>query len=142
MENYKSPSVRRTPQCLVLQGFVTNIDKYDRISLQFLDDYESEHCIIKPITGKNVVSFTKSYLLKKDKSIFGNSPVSSDKQYFYVKTQGIKVGYIDEIPHPIIDLKQHKVELSVEIKKYDFHKNGKQTQGWYITLKKINLLEY
>jgi hypothetical protein len=118
-----------------LQGYFTKLE-YDRITLNFLDDYDSEQCNTK------TQLFTKSYLLQKEKNIVGNSPISYDKKYFYVKCKNNKIGYIDEVPHPLLDLNQHKVNLEVEVKKYDFYKDKQHMQGWYLNLKKASLLEY
>ena len=118
-----------------IQGYFTNLDNFNRITFIFLDDYESK------ISDKNQ-SFTKSYLLQKEKNIIGHSPISSDKKYFYVKCKNQKVGYIDSIPHPLINLRQHKINLEVELKLYDFYRAGVRTNGWYLDLKKASLLEY
>jgi hypothetical protein len=138
---------------VTLQGFFINLDKFDRMTLQFLDDYEdeknsssttgliSDNTILSYTQRKNNISFTKQYLIKKDKSLLGYSPISADKEYFYVKCRNIKIGYINDIPHPILDLKQHKVLITAEVKTYKFTKTGESHQGWYINLKKIELLE-
>jgi hypothetical protein len=130
---YKSPIVQKLTNSLYFQGFLTDIDKYGRLKVKFLDDYDS-------ISSK--LSFTKSYLLNKCKQIEGNNPLAENDTCFYIKSKGINVGYINNRPHPIIDLKQHQVQLQIEIKSYNFKKKDTQHQGWCIILKKIDLLEF
>ena len=129
---YKSPTVQKTSS-LYFQGFFVDIDKYDRIKVKFLDDYDD----ISPN-----LSFTKSYLLNKRKQIQGNDPLTENDTCFYIKSKGISVGYINNKPHPIIDLKHHKIQIQMEIKSYNYSKKNTTYQGWYINLKKIDLLEF
>jgi hypothetical protein len=128
---------------VTLHGFFTNLDKFDRMTLQFLEDYDTvaDNTILSYIQSKNIMSFTKQYLIKKNRSLLGYSPISENEEYFKVKCKGIKVGYIDGVPHPILDLKQHKVTITAVVKTYKFTKKNELNQGWYINLKKIELLE-
>jgi hypothetical protein len=130
---YKSPTVQKTINTLYFQGFLVDVDKYDRLKVKFLDDYGLD---------SNKLSFTKSYLLNKCKQVEGNNPLTENDTCFYIKTKGNNVGYINNKPHPIIDLKQHQVQLQIEIKSYNFKKKDTRHQGWYINLKKIELLEF
>ena len=137
-------SNRPRQQHINIQGYFTNLDQYDKMTLNFLDDYDQSDSTFKSIIKKKseIQSFTKSYLLQKEQTLPGNAPISSDKRFFYVKSKNKRVGYIDGIPHQLQRLKQHKVDLKIEIKTYNFNKNGNQVQGWYLELKKADLLEY
>ena len=127
---------------LVMQGFFTYYDDFNRAKLMFLDDYNNDNLLVK--------SFTKSFIINKSKNN-GNNPLSKDGECFFVKCKKGQVGLID-IPSsdahakprlvPIIELIQHKVECVVQINNYRFKKNGELIVGWNLKLSKIKLLEW
>ena len=119
---------------LVLQGFFISCDKYNRIKIMFLDDYECNEdntSLITNSTGKKI-SFTKSYMIKKSNPKNGKNPITDGNKCFNAKCGKIAVGFINNQPVALVDLKQHKVELDVEIKKYYFAKMGNVINGWNI----------
>lgn len=119
---------------LVLQGFFISYDKYNRAKIMFLDDYDH--------AGNNkTLSFTKGYLIQKAKPDNGKSPLTDCNSCFNVKYGNNKVGYIDDKPVPLLELKQHKVEIQVEINKYNFSLRGNVIRGWNIKMLKMSLLE-
>ena len=120
-----------------LQGYFTEyIDS--KAKLMFLDDYDS----------LNSLSFTKSYLTNKSEKIRGKAPINGD--YFTVNCGKICFGYIPDCDKtnlsvkiaPIEELRQHKVECVVELKKYNFKKNNNQIEGWNLKLISMTLLEH
>lgn len=119
---------------LVLQGFFIGCDKYNRIKIMFLDDYDN--------TTKNQdLSFTKSYITNKSTKKNGKSPISDNDTCFYVKYSNKSIGYINDEPVPILDLKQHKVEMIVKVSHYNFTKLSNEYKGWNINLIKMSLIE-
>lgn len=139
-----SPSVQKS-RYIYLQGYFISMDKYDRAKIMFLDDYELYDSTSKESGDKSEtklpISFTKSYLLKKNDRFSGNSPIIDNGTSFYIKCRKNKVGYKNNIPCHISELIQHKIEAHIEIKTYNFKKGDNRNQGWYIDLKKITLLE-
>lgn len=117
---------------LVLQGFFISYDKYNRAKIMFLDDYDNT--VGQP-------SFTKKYLIQKAKPDNGKNPLTDCNSCFNVKYGNNKVGYIDDKPVSLLELKQHKVEIQVEINKYNFSLRGNAIRGWNIKMLKMSLLE-
>lgn len=119
---------------IYLQGYFVEYNKYNRMKVMFLDDYEE----LEKIT------FSKSYLtqLCKSPSLPGNNPLTDDQKYFYVKCKKGQAGFINDKIAPIQDLLQHKIQINIVIGKYDFRKHGKRFQGWNIKPLKISLIEY
>jgi hypothetical protein len=132
---------------VVIQGFFTHYDDFNRAKLMFLDDYDEEDLSTK--------SFTKSFITNKSKNK-GNNPLSKDGDCFFIKCKKGQVGLIDS--HclennnnqtenklrlvPIIELIQHKVECVVQIYNYRFKKNDELIVGWNLKLLNIKLLEW
>jgi len=127
---------------LVVQGFFTYYDDYDRAKLMFLDDYNLQ---------SDSISFTKGFITNKSKNNNGGNPLSKDGECFFIKCKKGQVGLID-IPAsdgptkprlvPITELIQHKVECVVQVNNYRFKKNGELIIGWNLKLLKIKLLEW
>lgn len=124
---------------LVLHGFFICCDRYNRAKIMFLDDYDCND-VNKP--DVKCISFTKSYMLNKSTKKNGNSPLTDDNTCFNVKYGKNKVGFINNQPVPLLELKQHKVEIHVEIQNYNFIKMGNIIRGWNIKMLKMSLLEY
>jgi hypothetical protein len=122
------------PTQLVLQGFFVECDQYNRAIIMFIDDYDLDD------VGGQGISFTKSYILNKSNVKNGKSPLSNNTS-FKVKYGKNKVGFINNQPVPLLDLKQHKVEIQVEIQHYNFTKMGNVIHGWNIKMNKMSLLE-
>ena len=124
---------RRKTTTLLMQGFLIDYDRYNRVKIMFLDDYD--------VTDK--LTFTKSYITNKKTE--GTSPLSTDKKHFFVKCKAGAVGLI-ESPQiklvPIQELIQHKVECVVRVNEFKFYVNGAMQQGWNLQLKNIRLLEH
>lgn len=137
---------------LVLQGFFTYYDKYNRAKLMFLDDYDCDSVSLKHPECNKFALFTKSFIINKSNKTLGNSPLTTDKESFYVNCNKNQIGLIDcefiegvnPAPKlvPITDLLQHKVECVVKINNYNFKKNGELLIGWNLKLVKIKLLEW
>jgi hypothetical protein len=125
---------------LVLRGFFVSCDTYDRAKILFLDDYESNSFNKNPLVVDKQ-TFTKSYIMKKSTPVNGKNPLTDDNTSFYVKCKKGHVGYINKLPVPLLDLKQHKVEMDVEVKKYKFTKMGNTIHGWNINLCNMHLIE-
>ena len=125
---------------LVLHGFFVNCDSYDRVKILFLDDYDQESLNKNYLVGDKQ-TFTKSYIMKKSAPVNGKNPLTDDSTSFFVKCKKGQVGYINNLPVPLSELKQHKVEMIVDVKKYKFTKMGNTIQGWNVNLCKISLLE-
>ena len=123
---------------LILQGFFIECDKYNRVKIMFLDDYDGSY---DNGLKKKEMSFTKSYISKKSTLKNGKSPMSDDNTCFNVKYSKKNVGYINDEPVPLLDLKQHKVEMIVKVSHYNFTKLGNNFQGWNIKLIKMSLIE-
>jgi hypothetical protein len=122
---------------VILTGYFTDIDKFGRITLMFLQDY---HDI-------NKKEFTKSYIQYQSRVLPGINPLFKDNKYFYIKSQK-KVknrvitapSFIDGKPMPIEDLRGHTVECVAHIKQYNFTINEKKV-GWTIILESMTLKE-
>jgi hypothetical protein len=129
-------------KALVVQGFFTYYDDFNRAKLMFLDNYNNDNLLDK--------SFTKSFITNKSKNT-GNNPLSKDGECFFIKCKKGQVGLID-IPSsdahvkprlvPITELIQHKVECIVQVNNYRFKKNEELIVGWNLKLLKIKLLEW
>lgn len=119
---------------LVLQGFFIGCNKYNKIKIMFLDDYDNT-------TKNQELSFTKSYISNKSVEKNGKSPISDNNTCFNVKYSKTSMGYINDKPVPILDLKQHKVEMIVKVSNYNFTKLGNKYRGWNINLIKMSLIE-
>lgn len=123
---------------IYLQGYFTGYDKFNRAKMMFLDDYEKSDSG----SSKKIDSFTKSYLTNLCKVIPGHNPLSDDKQYFYIKCdKNHRIGFINDEIVPLVQLKQHKVEVDVRISKYNFTKSGNNFNGWVIKPIKFKSLE-
>lgn len=130
---------------LVLQGFFISYDQYDRAKIMFLDNYNANEEGNATTSRNNKFisdSFTKSYVTKKSAPKNGKHPMTDDNTCFYVKCGKKPIGIIDNKLVPIRELKQHTVELQVEVKTYNFTKMGNKIHGWNINLLKMRLLEY
>ena len=125
---------------LVLRGFFVSYDTYDRAKILFLDDYDPESFDKNSLVADKQ-TFTKSYIMKKSNPSNGKNPLTDDNTSFYVKCKKGHVGYINRLPVPLLDLRQHKVEMDVEIKKYKFTKMGNTLRGWTINLCNMRLIE-
>lgn len=128
---------------IFLQGYFTEYDKFNRAKIMFLDDYDQDDLNTKKyISQKNQVSFTKSYLTNLCKNMSGHNPLTDDKKYFYIKcNKKQQIGFIDDEMVPLLQLKQHKIEIDIKISKYDFKKSGERFNGWTIKPIKFKLLE-
>lgn len=116
---------------MILTGFLTEIDKYGRCKVMFLEDYDDDS--LCPLT------LTKAFLKKKQKENLGNSPLTLDGKHFYCKSP--KLGFINEVPCPINSLIQCKINIVADIKRYRFEINGKLREGWHIKASKISKAE-
>jgi hypothetical protein len=140
-------NIIKTPESIILYGFFVSSDKFNRIKIMFLDNYDSydNTCEINKIKSlseiKNSISFTKSYISKKSIPENGKSPLSDCKTCFNVKYTKKNIGYINDEPVPLLDLKQHKVKLLVKINYYNFIKNNTNFQGWNIKLLEMCLFD-
>jgi hypothetical protein len=121
---------------LILQGFFISCDLYNRAKIMFLDDYD-----LIDKTYKNKITFTKSYITKKSNIDNGKSPITDNNTSFYVKYTKKNIGTISGKPVPLLDLKQHKVELLVNVSHYNFTKMNNVIRGWNIKLLQMNLIE-
>lgn len=108
-----------------LYGYLVEINS-NKMKLMFCPDYNG-----------TAIDFTKSFLLNKEKTINGTSPVSDN--YFYVKCNNVLVGQFETEFKPIEDFIQHTVECTVKIKTYNFKDKTKQLIGWNINLLNIKL---
>lgn len=125
---------------LILHGYFISYDKYDRAKIMFLDDYDLGDFDKKSINDNNH-QFTKSYIINKSAKTDGKNPLTDGNTCFNIKFGKNKVGFIDDKPVPLYDLKQHKVTIQAEIQKYNFTKVGNLIQGWNIKMLKMSLLE-
>ena len=116
-----------------VQGFLTEIDKYNRAKVMFLDDYDAGEL--------SVPSYSKKYLTQKRDRLSGTDPITSDDKYFYVKCRDVKIGEINGVMCNINDLVQHKVDIYVYVKHYNYVKSGIRYKGWYLDLGSVKLLE-
>jgi hypothetical protein len=132
---------------IFLQGYFTEYDKFNRAKIMFLDDYDGyddSSSNGKKYSSLNFkqMSFTKSYLTNLCRKMNGNNPLTDDKQYFYIKcSKKQQIGFINDEMVPLLQLKQHKVEIDMVISKYDFKKSGERFNGWTIKPLKFKLLE-
>ena len=130
---------------IYIEGFLVSYDKYNRAKLMFIDDYDEL---------KNQ-SFTKSYMMNKQKNNVGNSPIVDNDtcmiinckktqvalNKFYSKNQ-LSLTDVNTpdtttriLPYiPINQLLQTKVLCKVSVKKYKFRNNGILVEGWNINL--------
>jgi hypothetical protein len=132
MSSYKENHV------INITGYFTEYDQYNKAKLMFLDDYDN----------LQKLSFTKSYMLHKEKTIEGKAPLI-DNKYMLINCPKYCMGNLPDTLEnktkikiiPIISLIQHKVKCDVVIKTYKFNKGSNTMQGWYIKLLKMTLLE-
>lgn len=124
---------------ITIQGFLTNIDKYNTAKIVFLDDYNKDEM--------NKLSFTKTYInqkCRKDGRGCNYSPMI-DNTTFKVKCGKIHIGYIvSDNTIKIVNIReliQHQVECVVLSKNYNFQKNGVHYKGWSLILQEMRLLE-
>ena len=144
MDNYAHMSEKRKNKIIPLitiKGYFVNYDQWNRAKLMFLDDYDGD---------LPKMSFAKSYMLMKDKSTDGKSPLVDDNKYMLINCPKNALGYLQDNDEnatkikvvPIKKLLQHKVQCAVAVKKYKFKKGTKTIQGWNIKLVKMTLLDY
>lgn len=122
-----------------VRGFFISYDKYDRVKLMFLDDYEYD-------TPRAKMSFVKKYVLVKSKKIKGNNPLAENNTCFMIKCPKNTHGYRKDefnkdVIVPLKDLQQHKVECIVSVNEYKFTKNDETIEGWNLKLIKMSLFE-
>lgn len=147
---------------LILTGFLIEYDKYNRIKLMFLSDYE--------IGKKKDYDFTKEYITNKNKYYKSKNPDSCcpiiNEKYFYIKCKKNQKGLIplNKLEHlkddnieeytliqsatdefiVNVDIKyliQNKVRCIVEVNEYKFKLNGDIKEGYNFKLKNINSIE-
>ena len=125
---------------IVIKGFFTYLDKFNRAKLMFLDDYDDSQ--ERSRFGSNM-SFTKSYICKKSKSSDGNNPMTDD-MHFYVNCGKHEKGLSDIDGKcklvPLKSMVQHTVECVVSVNNYRFKKDDEWIVGWNLKLSKIRLV--
>lgn len=136
---------------LLMRGFFTQLDKYNRIKMMFLDDYDS--------ADTQIDAFAKKYIMQKSKNTYGYSPITPDHKYFFIKCPKNMGGIVNVAKHsdkprliPIAELSQHKVECVVRVNEYNYKKkipikqdtntDDIPTSGWNLVLMKIQMIEY
>jgi hypothetical protein len=125
---------------ITIKGYFVNHDKWDRVKLMFLDDYDE----------LPKLSFTKSYMINKLNKTVGKAPLDEDNKYMIINCPKNALGYLPNTIKnktlikavPIKELIQHKVQCDVVVKNYRFKKNNKLIQGWTIKLSEMTLLDY
>ena len=127
-----------------IEGYFTEYDKWNRLKLMFLDDYDAPDYADGT---KRPLSFSKTYMMNKVDKLEGRSPISEDGKYMTINCPKNITGaiVIDKITQkiniiPMPELRQNKVRCVVCIKQYNFKKNGQRIQGWNINLSEIFLM--
>jgi hypothetical protein len=129
---------------ITIEGYFTEYDKWNRLKLMFLDDYDEPDYAVGT---KRPLSFTKTYMMNKLKTMTGKSPISDDGKYMTINCPKKVTGslYVDNQTQminiiPMAELRQNKVQCIVSIKQYNFKKDGESIRGWNINLSAIKLL--
>jgi hypothetical protein len=156
---------------LILTGFLTEHDKYNRIKLMFLSDYEMTKKNTYDTASSSFRSdFTKDYITNKNKYYKSKNPDSYcptiNKKYYYIKCKKNQKGLmpLNKLEHlkddnieeytliqsttddciVNVDIKyllQNVVKCVVEVNEYKFKLSGDIKEGYNFKLKKIALLK-
>jgi hypothetical protein len=153
---------------LILTGFLTEHDKYNRIKLMFLSDYEMTKKNTFDTASSFRSDFTKDYITNKNKYYKSKNPDSCcptiNKKYYYIKCKKNQKGLmpLNKLEHlkddnieeytliqsttddyiVNVDIKyllQHVVNCVVEVNEYKFNLSGVIKEGYNFKLKKIAL---
>ena len=138
--DYLPPKLKNKKTLIVVKGYFVNYDQWNRAKLMFLDDYDGD--LLK-------MSFAKSYMLMKDKTMDGKSPLVDNNKYMLINCPKNALGHLPNTAEnetkikvvPINKLIQHKVQCDVVVKNYKFKKGNQIIQGWNIKLIKMTMLE-
>lgn len=139
IDGYNNDQPTKVP-VIVIEGYFVEYDKWGRVKLMFLDDYEGD---------LSKMSFAKSYMLRKAEKNKGKSPLVDDNKYMLINCPKNMLGYLPNTAGnakkikvvPIKELLQHKVRCVVGVNQYNFKKGTQTIQGWNIKLSEMCLIE-
>jgi hypothetical protein len=134
------PEKRKKNPIITIEGYFINYDQWNRAKLMFLDDYDGD---------LTKMSFAKSYMIMKDKSMDGKCPLIDNKTCMLVNCPKNALGHLPNNAEnikkikviPIQKLVQHKVCCVVSVNQYKFKKGFQTIQGWNLKLLKMTMLE-
>jgi hypothetical protein len=131
----QSKQVKSKNKMYKLIGYATDFDKFNKLHLLFLDDYNKDDYEYEKKDSLNTKAILKMLNEKYCESVKDYSPVKD--KYFMVKADDKSFVLREDIKGKTIkDVVQHKVIVEVIPKKFKYEDNS----GWYLKLYSVEII--